>query len=288
MKLQSYFDMDLGDGRIGLANMSLDASSFLPRAHTADKNLPQFIMAFILPCTLEPACSVRLTNDEPSVKIVRNSRYSTSQKKAYQDRMEAVTKSAIGVIKEHYKVEFMEENDPIDDDGNYFAHLELCGVAHELGTLPMPGREGREPSSIDTDLKLKGYEGIYVCDLSIFPMSPEANPTLTLAALALRLSRTINPRNRFKAQSTSEICVVNSSGEIIRVWVSNLAGVERKYFKPEPVDPGGVFRTARTEGIQESVMVFRLDRHNKESFSSEPELYVGHPGGGRTGVITIL
>jgi choline dehydrogenase-like flavoprotein len=29
---------------------------------------------------------------------------------------------------------------------------------------------------------------IYACDLSVFPTSPAANPTLTLAALAVRLA----------------------------------------------------------------------------------------------------
>ena len=33
-----------------------------------------------------------------------------------------------------------------------------------------------------------GISGIYACDLSVFPTSPAANPTLTLAALAIRLA----------------------------------------------------------------------------------------------------
>ncbi len=61
----------------------------------------------------------------------------------------------------------------------------LGGVAHEVGTLRMaaPGA-----GVVDPDLKFEGYQNLYVCDLSVFPSSPAANPTLTLAALALRLA----------------------------------------------------------------------------------------------------
>lgn len=61
----------------------------------------------------------------------------------------------------------------------------LGGVAHEVGTL----RLGPEDAGIvDENLKYYGYDNLFVCDLSIFPTSPAANPTLTLAALSLRLA----------------------------------------------------------------------------------------------------
>lgn len=69
MKLQTYFDMGLPDHRVGLANMSIDASSFLPRGNTQDKNLAQMIMAFILPCPLEEKNSVTMVADEPKVSF---------------------------------------------------------------------------------------------------------------------------------------------------------------------------------------------------------------------------
>ncbi|KAG8980577.1 hypothetical protein FRB93_009184 [Tulasnella sp. JGI-2019a] len=70
MKLQTYFKMGIeGDSRVGLATVSIDASPFLPQADTADKNLPQFIMAFTLPCPLETSCGIQLGPDsEPRVK----------------------------------------------------------------------------------------------------------------------------------------------------------------------------------------------------------------------------
>lgn len=61
----------------------------------------------------------------------------------------------------------------------------LGGVAHEVGTLRM----GTPSTSVvNTDLKFHAYNNLYACDLSVFPTSPAANPTLTLAALAVRLA----------------------------------------------------------------------------------------------------
>ena len=61
----------------------------------------------------------------------------------------------------------------------------LGGVAHEVGTLRM-GADNN--GVVDTDLKFLSYDNLYACDLSVFPTSPAANPTLTLAALAIRLA----------------------------------------------------------------------------------------------------
>jgi choline dehydrogenase-like flavoprotein len=41
---------------------------------------------------------------------------------------------------------------------------------------------------VNSDLKFLAYDNLYVCDNSVFPTSPAANPSLTLAALALRLA----------------------------------------------------------------------------------------------------
>jgi hypothetical protein len=61
----------------------------------------------------------------------------------------------------------------------------LGNVAHEVGTLRMTdGSDG----VVDTNLKFLVYDNLYACDNSVFPASPAANPSLTLAALALRLA----------------------------------------------------------------------------------------------------
>jgi choline dehydrogenase-like flavoprotein len=67
----------------------------------------------------------------------------------------------------------------------------LGGVAHEVGTLRMgtdPAR-GFADGVVDADLRMLAYDNLYVCDLSVFPTSPAANPTLSLTALAFRLAR---------------------------------------------------------------------------------------------------
>ncbi|KAG8980578.1 hypothetical protein FRB94_010211 [Tulasnella sp. JGI-2019a] len=187
-------------------------------------------------------------------------------------------------MKKHLKVEFIDEDGLIE--GPYLSYSDLCRVGHELGSLPMPGR-GRELSSVDTNLKLHGYEGIYICDLSVFPMSPEANPALTLAALSLRLSRYLVPRSRTRALADNQILVVNHSGEPIKVWVTNLGQAVRQYMEPQEVKPGADLVFDRKSGVQESVMVYRLNKADHATFSTEPELFVGHPGGGHKGVVTI-
>ncbi|KAG8883206.1 hypothetical protein FRB97_007028 [Tulasnella sp. 331] len=193
MKLQTHFDMDDSDHQYGLANMSIDASSFLPRTNIVDKNLPQMIMSFILPCPLEKKCSIIMEDDEPKVDIVRTEAYDKTERKRYVKRMRDVTESAVNAIEKNLKVKFIDRDGL--KDGCYLSYLELGAVAHELGSLPMPGIGSNTRHAVDESLKLStGHEGVYVCDLSIFPTSPEANPTLTLAALAIRLSRTLVPR----------------------------------------------------------------------------------------------
>jgi choline dehydrogenase-like flavoprotein len=58
-------------------------------------------------------------------------------------------------------------------------------VGHEVGTMRM-GKDGK--GVVDENLKVNGLKNLYVCDLSVFPVSPAANPTLTLVALAQRLA----------------------------------------------------------------------------------------------------
>jgi choline dehydrogenase-like flavoprotein len=52
----------------------------------------------------------------------------------------------------------------------------IGGVAHEVGTLRMAA-DG--PGVVDANLKFLGYQNLYACDNSVFPVSPAANPSLT-------------------------------------------------------------------------------------------------------------
>ena len=75
---------------------------------------------------------------------------------------------------------------PLANDNLDLKQADLGGVGHEVGTL----RLGEDPTTsvVNSNLKFHGYENLYACDLSVFPTSPAANPSLTLAALAIRLA----------------------------------------------------------------------------------------------------
>ena len=76
----------------------------------------------------------------------------------------------------------------LGEDGLGLQTAKLGNVAHEVGTLRMAG-DGT--GVVDADLKFLAYDNLYACDNSVFPTSPAANPSLTLAALALRLAGTL-------------------------------------------------------------------------------------------------
>lgn len=81
--------------------------------------------------------------------------------------------------------------EPVANEDLSLKTAPLGGVAHEVGTLRLgPTGEG----VVDPNLKFNGHDNLYVCDLSVFPSSPAANPSLTLAALALRLAQHVKTR----------------------------------------------------------------------------------------------
>ena len=75
---------------------------------------------------------------------------------------------------------------PLANENLDLKEADLGGVAHEVGTLRLG--EDSTTSVVDPNLKFHAYENLYACDLSVFPTSPAANPSLTLGALAVRLA----------------------------------------------------------------------------------------------------
>ncbi|SPJ72612.1 uncharacterized protein FTOL_02341 [Fusarium torulosum] len=73
------------------------------------------------------------------------------------------------------------------DPGLRPQHLGFGVFSHECGTMRMDGPNG-DGGVVDSNLKVKGLDNLWICDLSVMPVSPEANPSLTLAALSLRLA----------------------------------------------------------------------------------------------------
>ncbi len=69
-------------------------------------------------------------------------------------------------------------------------------VHHACGTLRMPWKSNRmsafnSESVVDENLKVHGTTGLYVCDMSVLPVSTAANPVRALVGLALRLAQHI-------------------------------------------------------------------------------------------------
>jgi choline dehydrogenase-like flavoprotein len=57
---------------------------------------------------------------------------------------------------------------------------------HHIGTTRM----GRDPGSsvVDADCRVHGVGNLSIASAAVFPTSSQANPTLTVVALALRLA----------------------------------------------------------------------------------------------------
>jgi len=62
----------------------------------------------------------------------------------------------------------------------------LTSAAHHMGTARMAA--GARSGVVDRDLKVWGVENLHICDASVFPTSGNANPALTISALAIRLA----------------------------------------------------------------------------------------------------
>ena len=62
----------------------------------------------------------------------------------------------------------------------------LRGGAHHMGTTRMA--DDPTHGVVDAHCRVHGIENLFVAGSSVFPTGGSANPTLTLVALALRLS----------------------------------------------------------------------------------------------------
>ena len=285
MKIQSYVQKvnPQDPQEVILANISIDASSFLPRGDVMYDSYPKWIMAFIRSTELNPKNMVKLVDDEPVVTVFRTKPFDESQPDLKSLR--SMTEDVVKATEDALKLKFIRS--PADDQGGYFQPLELGGVAHELGTVPMKQADAKHPFCVDEHLKLDGYEGLYVCDLSVFPYSPEVNPTLTLAGLALRLSREqLLPRTVLYDDQGSvvelnrdTVYVVNHGLASVQVWIANRADAPcSDADKAVVLQPGQYHSVMRKRDIPESVSVYKLQYNSTTEFVIEPELRIAHPG----------
>ncbi|KAK7463480.1 hypothetical protein VKT23_006829 [Stygiomarasmius scandens] len=269
MKLQSY--VRLKSGTTALVNMAIDSSSFLPREflpsqYFTNDDFPKLIVALILPTLLNVKNTIELDDKgEPVLTAGRGHPFSNDDPDVKELR--GLTKELVRVVKEVLNIE-LRPTDPDDNndwnDDNFFKPLELGGVAHELGTIPL--------------------KSIYVCDLSIFPWSPEVNPTLTLVGLALRLSRTVLPRTLSFVESADMVYVMNQTGDRIKVFISNRAGVTLTQEEindnkdGKVLEPGDLVSRERTTDQYETVMVYKLDYNSRDVYISQPVPYIARAG----------
>ena len=90
-------------------------------------------------------------------------------------------------IKEIIDEKLMSLNDAKQtfDPSEYNWSDRLTSAAHHLGTIRMS--QDKKSGCVDKNLKLHGFDHIYVCDGSVFTTSGNANPTMTCMALSMRL-----------------------------------------------------------------------------------------------------
>ncbi|ESK95382.1 hypothetical protein Moror_3820 [Moniliophthora roreri MCA 2997] len=291
MKLQSY--VRLKSGTIALVNMAVDASSFLPREFLPSQvftndDFPKLIVALITPTPLNKKNTIDLDDKgEPVLTAGRDPPFLNSNPDVVELR--SITKDLIRTVRDALQLQ-LRPTDPDNtpggwDDTNFFKPLELGGVAHELGTIPLKAfSQPNRRYLLEGDLKLREREGVYICDLSIFPFSPEVNPTLTLVALALRLSRTvILPRTPVTDSLADTVYVMNQTGDTIKVFVSNRAGVTLSQEEindnkdGKVLRPGDIVARKRSVGVDETVMVYRLDYNSTDVYLPRPIPYIATP-----------
>ncbi|HEX8905619.1 MAG TPA: GMC family oxidoreductase [Longimicrobiaceae bacterium] len=70
-----------------------------------------------------------------------------------------------------------------------FVNWDVSTFSHAVGTVRMGGDERTAP--LDPECRFRGVDGLYVTDGSVFPTSAGVNPSLTIAANALRVGRLI-------------------------------------------------------------------------------------------------
>jgi choline dehydrogenase-like flavoprotein len=262
MKVQTFVKLGSpGQEVISLANISVDSSSFLPRALPDDSDLPKFLMVFILPCELLQSNMVDLVPvlNEPVITVKRE--VDTDRARKVAD-MNALIAEVMEAMRETFDVTFVNDDVPLVVG----EPLKLGNVAHELGSLPMPLRtpNATQLAVVDNDLSLRGYNGVSVCDLSVFPVSTAANPSLTLAALALRLSTKLLPP---PAPVTPTVAVANQTSAPIEVSVTKDGGAGDERVS---VAPGQTLSLVREN--HEGVFVY------KDTGSDKYEFLVGHVG----------
>jgi choline dehydrogenase-like flavoprotein len=87
------------------------------------------------------------------------------------------------LLDEHFK---RYEVGHIEQDLAEIKELPYTDASHHLGTTRMSADQ--HTGVVDTDCRVHGVKNLYVAGSSVFPTAGHANPTLTIAAMSLRLA----------------------------------------------------------------------------------------------------
>ncbi|KAF8747943.1 GMC oxidoreductase [Rhizoctonia solani] len=269
MKLQTYAKID---NQIVLFNMSIDASSFLPRGKSPDPKLPKFIFVIMLQDELVKDNSIVLENDEPKIRLNRRNMPLSEEK--MRKFILAAMKALVGSA----GLEFVDFEDLKADSKFNDVNDKKFLKKIDIGYLPLGvWRTNSERCPWLASLN----RTLYVCDLSCFPHSPAANPTLTLAALAIRLSRHLNERLRVKVQDNTRVYTVNQTSAKVRVFLSYQKPRGKSGNAEEAVvlAPGQEYSWQREANVPQGLFIYRLDMSSQEEkFLDRPVVLVAHPG----------
>ena len=97
-------------------------------------------------------------------------------------RHPAVTRVSEGVVALTTPIDDLDSDDAIDA----WLTANVSDYVHAVGTCRM-GAPGDPAAVVGTDCRVRGYEGLRVCDASVMPDIPKANTHLTTVAIADRV-----------------------------------------------------------------------------------------------------
>jgi choline dehydrogenase len=125
--------------------------------------------------------SVRLNSDDPRVPLAVDHGFLTDARDAevLAEGVDALRELAAGDSVRRYAAR--EVRPGADVDAATHVHTAARGFFHPTGTCAI----GRV---VDGEGRVLGFDNLYVADASIIPTIPRANPNLTVAAVAERLS----------------------------------------------------------------------------------------------------
>jgi len=141
------------------------------------------------------AGEVRLASNDPRVDPVVEFRMLTDRRDLL--RLRDCVRRMIDVVRQpaidHIASSVLALTTPIDDlrtddDIDTWLHANVNDYVHAVGTCRM-GAPDDPAAVVDLDCRVRGYEGLRVCDASVMPDLPKANTHLTTVAIADELAR---------------------------------------------------------------------------------------------------